>query len=318
MGARYFSIVMPVLNREREIVRALNSCANQSFTDFEICVVDGNSADRTRHEVEKFATRDKRFRLLVDVDNRGICPARNAGIRSTEGKWVIFLDSDMALLPGALAALYSFTRAADTKTGNVISQIRLDRGGILPSPDDGAGTVVFDYSGFLRWTNTLKISEFFNCISREVFTDGLLLPDSRAPEGGFHLDLARKRQIEFHSVPSAIYYTDAVNRNTAARDWRQMKRILERNAPDWGIESRRVLREHGAALRSLASDRHREYLSGLILNALLLGRKIEAIRYWLRYTRAGGRSWKYVSSMVVGLANSTAFKCLLAKRYAKG
>src|SRR5579862_3104859 len=93
----FFSIVIPAYNRSVEIVRAVDSCLRQDFSDFEIVVVDDRSTDHTAEVVRRY--NDVRINLICHAANRGVCPARNTGVSHANGQWIIFLDSDDELLP---------------------------------------------------------------------------------------------------------------------------------------------------------------------------------------------------------------------------
>ena len=95
--------------------------------DFEVVVVDDGSADRTAGAVA--AIPDRRVRLIRHGRNRGVCPARNTGIRASSGKWVVFLDSDHEMLPGCLDRAFQITGAAGAAG--------IDRFGFMFQYDDG-------------------------------------------------------------------------------------------------------------------------------------------------------------------------------------
>jgi glycosyltransferase involved in cell wall biosynthesis len=86
------AVVVPVHNREGTVLRAVESVLNQSFTDFEVLVVDDGSTDRTAAVVS--ACEDPRVRLLRHRANRGAAAARNTGIRAARSELIAFLDSD--------------------------------------------------------------------------------------------------------------------------------------------------------------------------------------------------------------------------------
>ncbi len=95
------SVIVPVFNSDATIQRALDSIAAQTFTDYEIIVVDDASTDRTVEAVTHCA--GDRVTLLRHPHNRGAAAARNTGIAAARGRWVAFLDSDDAWKPGKLA-----------------------------------------------------------------------------------------------------------------------------------------------------------------------------------------------------------------------
>src|ERR1039458_5800762 len=103
----YFSIVIPVFNREQEVQRALSSCLVQDFQAFEVVVVDDASTDNSATVVE--GLQDQRVRLIRHAKNRGVCPARNTGVQAAAGEWIVFLDSDDELLPGCLKRCFEMT-----------------------------------------------------------------------------------------------------------------------------------------------------------------------------------------------------------------
>lgn len=98
-----FSIIIPAYNAERSLRRCLNSVKNQVFTDYEAIVVDDGSADQTAAIADEFAREDPRFRC-VRQNNQGVSAARNSGIRSASGEYIVFLDSDDEYVPEYLCA----------------------------------------------------------------------------------------------------------------------------------------------------------------------------------------------------------------------
>ncbi len=85
------SIVMPAYNVSTFIAEAIRSVLAQTFTDFELIIVDDGSTDDTNLICKRFE--DPRIRL-VSQKNRGLAGARNTGIRIAKGEYVAFLDAD--------------------------------------------------------------------------------------------------------------------------------------------------------------------------------------------------------------------------------
>ena len=84
------SIIIPTYNRAEWIVEAVESVLNQSFTDFELIVVDDGSTDETPEALAVYLDRLK----FISQPNRGVSAARNTGIQFARGKYICFLDSD--------------------------------------------------------------------------------------------------------------------------------------------------------------------------------------------------------------------------------
>lgn len=93
------SVVIPLYNKEAIVERSVGSVLSQSFRDFEVVVVDDGSTDRSAEIVRDI--NDPRIRL-VSQENGGPSKARNTGVREAKGEWILFLDADDELLPGAL------------------------------------------------------------------------------------------------------------------------------------------------------------------------------------------------------------------------
>ena len=93
------SIIIPLYNKERWIRRALDSVANQSYTDFELLIVNDGSTDGGAQIVANYG--DDRFRLITQP-NAGPGAARNRGIAEAKGELLAFLDADDDWLPNYL------------------------------------------------------------------------------------------------------------------------------------------------------------------------------------------------------------------------
>jgi glycosyltransferase involved in cell wall biosynthesis len=94
------SVVIPTYNRAHLVGRAIRSVLGQTFSDFELIVVDDGSTDNTVEVVRGF--QDPRIRLVRLAKNCGGSRARNEGIRVARGEWVAFLDDDDEWLPRKL------------------------------------------------------------------------------------------------------------------------------------------------------------------------------------------------------------------------
>lgn len=86
------SVIIPVYNGEKTINRALESVVAQTFSDFEIIVVDDHSADQSVNTIWQWGS--ERLSLIQHPINRGAAAARNSGILAARGRWIAFLDSD--------------------------------------------------------------------------------------------------------------------------------------------------------------------------------------------------------------------------------
>ena len=103
------SVIIPVYNAEKYIGECLDSLTRQTFSDFEVIVVDDCSTDNSREVTKKFcANLGDRLKILTLSKNSG-CPSlpRNFALTKARGKYVYFLDSDDLLTETALEELYT-------------------------------------------------------------------------------------------------------------------------------------------------------------------------------------------------------------------
>lgn len=97
------SIIIPVYNSETHLDTCIQSICRQSYTDFELILVDDGSTDRSASICDGYASKDTRIRVLHQA-NAGVSAARNKGIDNARGEWLTFIDSDDYVEPGYLAS----------------------------------------------------------------------------------------------------------------------------------------------------------------------------------------------------------------------
>lgn len=87
------SIIVPVYNAEKYLYRCIDSVLSQSFTDFELILVDDGSKDCSAQICEDYAKKDHRIRV-IHQPNSGVSAARNRGIERAKGEYISFIDAD--------------------------------------------------------------------------------------------------------------------------------------------------------------------------------------------------------------------------------
>ena len=100
------SVIVPVYNAEKYLARCIHSILSQSFSSFELLLVDDGSTDGSLHVCQE--VKDERIKVLHQ-SNEGVSSARNTGLDAACGEWVCFVDADDELLPGALQLLVDKT-----------------------------------------------------------------------------------------------------------------------------------------------------------------------------------------------------------------
>ena len=89
----FFSIIIPVYKVEKYLSKCVESVVSQNFEDWEAILVDDGSPDNCPALCDDYAKKDKRIKV-IHKPNGGLSDARNAGIATANGKYILFLDSD--------------------------------------------------------------------------------------------------------------------------------------------------------------------------------------------------------------------------------
>jgi glycosyltransferase involved in cell wall biosynthesis len=187
----YFSIIIPLYNKEQYIEDTLQQVFDQTFSDYEIVIVDDGSTDRSYEIVQ--AIKDKRIRL-IQQKNAGPSSARNRAIREARGKFITFLDADDSWMPEKLERHYeihdknpdifwSCSAYRIVRSGGV-QHIRYRNTGVVEDAVDA----LLEYS-LWPWTSAVVIK-------KEVFTNRRFFFDEK---------ISRSEDIELWYKMAALY-----------------------------------------------------------------------------------------------------------------
>ncbi|MFM2429106.1 MAG: hypothetical protein RLZZ511_319 [Cyanobacteriota bacterium] len=178
------TVVIPAYNADRFIAQTLDSVLAQTFTAFEVIVINDGSTDRTAAIVEEYAQRDDRI-ILINQANQGISATRQRGYRAAKGDYIAFLDADDLWMPQALAShLQHF--AGRPKLGISFGRVEFMQGDGTP-------------------TNTFSTSRLQDIEPEHLFYENLLTTTSNAivrravfeQVGGFDETLCGTEDQEF-------------------------------------------------------------------------------------------------------------------------
>lgn len=125
------TVIIPVYNGEKTIVRACRSVLEQDYPHVELVVVDDGSTDRTVSALQEL----KALNLVVRTqENGGVSKARNTGLEAARGEYILFLDADDELAPGCLKNLLELSKSHDCDiVSGTCLRIRPD-GSSFPDP----------------------------------------------------------------------------------------------------------------------------------------------------------------------------------------
>lgn len=132
------SIIVPVYNAEQYLEQCIDSILCQSYTDYELILINDGSSDGSARVCDQYAEKDKRVRV-IHQKNAGVSHARNVGIDNAAGEYIVFCDSDDYVEKDYLYDLVSSLPAnsdADTLVLSNLSHVTPDGGVSINSGRD--------------------------------------------------------------------------------------------------------------------------------------------------------------------------------------
>lgn len=224
------SVVIPLYNKELSIRATLETVLAQTYTDYEVIVVDDGSTDNSLNVVhERMKELGNERVRVIHKENGGVCSARNRGIKAAKGNYIAFLDADdlwdKEYLQEQVNLTHDFQEAAlwginFAETGNGRLVRRLETA--LP---DGYRGYVENYFEMKRRISDLFCSSSV-VIRREVF-DKVGMFDERikyAEDTDMWWRIIATNEVAFYDKYMVFYRYDAENR--AMRRTRQLKYFL--------------------------------------------------------------------------------------------
>lgn len=157
-----FSIVVPIYNVEKYLKDCIDSVLVQSYSDYELILVDDGSPDNCPRICDDYAYKDSRIRV-IHKENGGLSAARNTGIQYANGEYIVFLDGDDCLYENALQEVNSCIEKYDSPEmiiGNVYYW------------DGVSERLVVDNRKYVNLQDTMSISE----LNQRYAADQAMLP----------------------------------------------------------------------------------------------------------------------------------------------
>lgn len=102
------SVIIPAYNAEKYIAKSIESILNQTFTDFELIIIDDCSTDETYAIIIEYAKKDNRIVVLKNEKNLGIAGNRNKGISLAKGEYIVWQDADDISMPERISKQFNF------------------------------------------------------------------------------------------------------------------------------------------------------------------------------------------------------------------
>lgn len=217
------SLIVPVYNTEKYLKRCLDSILAQTFSDFELILIDDGSTDSSGKICDDYAKEDNRI-TVFHQENKGQATARNYGLdwvyANSNSKWINLIDSDDAVHPRMLEILYKYACCAESKliVGDLVSFRNSDSLEYEQIDSNFVKTTLSSPEDFFVNNHYIEVSPCCKLYSRSCFEN------IRYPDGKIHEDNFTTYKIIFAldmilHVEAPLYYRYINHESTTRSTW---------------------------------------------------------------------------------------------------
>lgn len=230
------SIIIPTWNREKTILRSVESVLKQTHKNIEVLVCDDGSTDNSKIKVLNL--KDKRIRWVEGVHAGMPATPRNSGVEIAKGKWIAFLDSDDWWV--------------EDKLEKQLGLMKLHRGLISSTNAIRVKSVDGSEQDFIKKNNVLRKIKFIelfdvnNLVTSSVVVKSDLLKDLRFNENRkmvavedylLWLELSLSKEILY--IPDKLVFYNDDELNSVRKDgltWPEQKKQIEKELISWSLK----------------------------------------------------------------------------------
>lgn len=204
-----FSVIMPLYNKARYVLKALESVCGQTCAEWECIVVDDGSTDDSQAEVQSFCRAHSQYPIrLIAQSNAGVAAARNAGVAASKGEFVCFLDADDWWEPTFLDEMKRLTNAYPEAGLYATNYIYFKPGKTHVALDWPTGYM--DYPAAYLANQSMPVTSITACMPRRVFDEmgGFPKGITLGEDFLFWARTAMRYKLAFCAQPLAYYNND--------------------------------------------------------------------------------------------------------------
>lgn len=166
----FFSVVIPLYNKEKYVENALKSILNQTFTDYEVLIINDSSTDKSVEKVIPFLS--EKIKLIHHSENKGLSASRNTGIEKATTNYITFLDADDLWKPTFLETIHrliiNFPEARIFGTN--YEEVYQNK---TYQPHNGSDTLPKNFEGYINFFKINVKQGIYNhgsvCVAKEVY-----------------------------------------------------------------------------------------------------------------------------------------------------
>lgn len=229
MGTVKVSIIVPVFNMKELLKECIDSILYQTYTNIQIVIIDDGSKDGSGEVADKYAMQDSRVSVVHHSVNKGIACGVKTGLRTADGDFVMFVDSDNTISTVMIERLLKYQEqySADVVQCDVICYKNKDENHLSTENNDLPGRleVILENQGirkdFLR-SKTITNNLAAKLFKRSLFL-GIEIPEGRQIVDVIILPQILKKSSKYVCITDKLYYAyqpgDSVSRRPIS-NWR--------------------------------------------------------------------------------------------------
>lgn len=203
------SIIVPVYNVENYIHKCIDSILNQTFSDFELILVDDGSTDDSGKICDEYKLKDNRV-IVIHKENSGVSSARNVGIDKSTGKFLGFVDSDDYIKKDMYETLYKDIKEfdADISVCQIYDEYVTSCKSRAVESDKIKRCVLDNITAFKLsiMRNIIGVNVYNKLYKKKLF-DNYRYPEGKTTEDAFITPMLifNSKRISYNSLPKYFY-----------------------------------------------------------------------------------------------------------------
>jgi glycosyltransferase involved in cell wall biosynthesis len=227
----FFTVIIPLYNKEKYLEKAINSILNQTFTDFELLIINDCSTDKSVEIASKFIS-DK-VQIIHHEKNSGLAATRNTGIKKATSNYVTFLDADDIWKPHFLEKTYNLiqnfpeARIFGTNYEEIWDST-------IKNPHNNSDSLLENFEGYVNFFKINIKQGLYNhgsvCLHKEVYEN----------VGFYNENIQLSQDLDFNIRANYHYklaYDNSVQMSYFMQTDNQMTRssIVNKTIPDYDL-----------------------------------------------------------------------------------
>ncbi len=205
------SVIIPVYKVERFLHRCIDSVIHQTYTNWEMILVDDGSPDTSGDICDEYAKKDKRIKV-IHQENQGVSGARNKGLDMAQGEWIYFLDSDDYIKENTIEKMVAYSEKGKYELV-IAGEAQVLLGGLIKPGkiNEACDDIKKIKIGIFK--NTLSCSVCNKLINSYIFKE-LRFPVGQLAEDAYIMGIIGLKIKTARVIPDFLYYYNVVNSNS--------------------------------------------------------------------------------------------------------